>query len=466
LEQVTARLESVEKQLASGSGSSAAPSSGSSSDSQGEDAPAVVAYEALISQHINRLVELSGKLNAPEVVEISHLVLQAANAQRDMIRVASTSKKPNQDTLNNLIQPTSEMMGKISAFRDSKRSSKFFNHLSTLSEGIPALGWVVVEKTPGPHVGEARGSSEFYSNRILKEFKGVDQTQVDWVNAYNGFLKELQAYIKQFHTTGLTWNPRGGDAPSSVPASSSKPSGGAPPPPALPPVFVPEQESGPVQKSDTGALFAQLNSGGDVTKGLKKVTSDMKNKNRTDISSVVPASAIKERETKTPTKSSAPAKPPKISLDGAKWTIEYQVNNKEIIISDTEAKQTCYIFKCSKSVIQIKGKINAIVLDNCDKTAVVFENLVSTCDIVNCNSVEVQATGTVPSISIDKTSGCQLYLGKDALNTEIYSSKSSEMNVLIPPVKEGDDLIEIPIPEQYRTIVKDNKLVTETTSHV
>lgn len=40
--------------------------------------------------------------------------------------------------------------------------------------------------------------------------------------------------------------------------------------------------------------------------------------------------------------------------------------------------------------------------------------------------------GKVPTISIDKTDGCQMYLSPESLDVEIVSSKSSEMNVLVP----------------------------------
>lgn len=48
------------------------------------------------------------------------------------------------------------------------------------------------------------------------------------------------------------------------------------------------------------------------------------------------------------------------------------------------------------------------------------------------NVVLVQVLGKVPTVSIDKTDGCQMYLSEDSLNVEIVSSKSSEMNVLVP----------------------------------
>ena len=38
----------------------------------------------------------------------------------------------------------------------------------------------------------------------------------------------------------------------------------------------------------------------------------------------------------------------------------------------------------------------------------------------------------MPTISIDKTDGCQIYLSEESLAVEIVSSKSSEMNVLVP----------------------------------
>ncbi|GBP75165.1 Adenylyl cyclase-associated protein 1 [Eumeta japonica] len=59
--------------------------------------------------------------------------------------------------------------------------------------------------------------------------------------------------------------------------------------------------------------------------------------------------------------------------------------------------------------------------------------------------------GKVPTVSIDKTDGCQIYLSKESLDVEIVSSKSSEMNVLVP--KDNGDYAEYPIPEQFKTVL-------------
>jgi len=38
----------------------------------------------------------------------------------------------------------------------------------------------------------------------------------------------------------------------------------------------------------------------------------------------------------------------------------------------------------------------------------------------------------VPTVSIDKTDGCMVYLSKESLSTQLVTAKSSEMNILIP----------------------------------
>lgn len=41
---------------------------------------------------------------------------------------------------------------------------------------------------------------------------------------------------------------------------------------------------------------------------------------------------------------------------------EYQEDKNDLVISETELKQVAYIFKCEKSTLQIKGKINSITV--------------------------------------------------------------------------------------------------------
>ena len=51
--------------------------------------------------------------------------------------------------------------------------------------------------------------------------------------------------------------------------------------------------------------------------------------------------------------------------------------------------------------------------------------------------------GTAPTISIDNTAGCQLYLSKDSLQASITTAKSSEINVLVPGAGADSDWVRI-----------------------
>lgn len=61
-----------------------------------------------------------------------------------MFSLAAQAKKPTVDALKTILTPLSLALAKVVEFRDKNRSHPHFNHLSVISEGIPALGWVSV----------------------------------------------------------------------------------------------------------------------------------------------------------------------------------------------------------------------------------------------------------------------------------------------------------------------------------
>jgi len=106
------------------------------------------------------------------------------------------------------------------------------------------------------------------------------------------------------------------------------------------------------------------------------------------------------------------------------------------------------------------------MIDDCKKVGVVFDNAISSLEVVNSRGIDVQCTGRVPNFAIDKSSQVVIYLSKSGLDAEIITSKSDAMNVVIPAPKDGDDPLELPVPEQFKTIIKNGKLVTEAVQHV
>jgi len=465
LESTVARLEAVatrlEKVAAGGGGGGGSAGNASGGD---ELSASVEAFDEFMSTSFKTFQEKSSALGG-EVAQIADITAAAFTAQRNFLVIVSKSKKPDAGTFQGLLGDMSSKIGEIGTFKEKNFRSKQTNHLTGVAEGIPALGWVTMEPKPCPYIKEIIGAAQFYTNRVLKEFNNTDggKPHVEWARSWVTCLNDLQAYVKEHHTTGPAWNPRGGEAKA---AASS-----APPPPPAPSSEslmqdAPAKSSAPAAK---GALFAELNKGGAVTGGLKHVDkSQMTHKNpELRGKSAVPAKAKAAPAKKWGAGGSSDVnKPPVLALNGKKWACEYQKGNKNIVIETEGVNQTLYVFKCTDSVIQVKGKINAITLDGCKKTAIVFDTCVAAFELINCQSVQCQVTGKVETISIDKTDGAQVYLSAESIGASIVTAKSSEMNISVPnPDDPEGDMIELPVPEQFQTKwdPKTKKLVTGPT---
>jgi len=88
------------------------------------------------------------------------------------VQIAASRPAPvNQSEQVSLLAPMSTQIQQIQDFREKNRGSPFFNHLSAISESIPALGWVAVSPTPAPYVKEMNDAGQFYTNRVLKDWK-------------------------------------------------------------------------------------------------------------------------------------------------------------------------------------------------------------------------------------------------------------------------------------------------------
>lgn len=95
----------------------------------------------------------------------------------------------------------------------------------------------------------------------------------------------------------------------------------------------------------------------------------------------------------------------------------------------------------------------------------ILDSLVSSVDVIKCPNFALQILGTVPTVLLDQVDSATLYLSKDSLATEIFTSKSSGINVNLPPEDEEGDYQECPVPEQFRSFIKNGQLVTEIVEH-
>lgn len=100
-------------------------------------------YEDIVSGSFAQYLTLSNKIGG-DVAKHAAIAQKAFAAQLQYIKLAAASALPPQAKQQELLKPTSEHISAIQEFREKNRSSPFFNHLSAISESIPALGWVCV----------------------------------------------------------------------------------------------------------------------------------------------------------------------------------------------------------------------------------------------------------------------------------------------------------------------------------
>lgn len=227
-----------------------------------------------------------------------------------------------------------------------------------------------------------------------------------------------------------------------------------------------------------GAVFDQLNRGESVTSGLKKVdTSQMTHKNPSlragstvsDTRSKSPGPALKPkpasmRQNSTPVATSKPVG--KQELDGNKWIIENWDAPAQPLTIPVSLTQSLLISNCKNTTIILQGKANAVSIDNCPRLQILVENLVSAIDVIKSPNFAVQVTGALPTILLDQVDGASLYLGPASLACEVFTSKCSSINIVLPPAdEERGDSVECPLPEQLRSYVKNGKVVSEIVEH-
>lgn len=108
--------------------------------------------------------------------------------------------------------------------------------------------------------------------------------------------------------------------------------------------------------------------------------------------------------------------------------------------------QSVLISKCNHTTIILKGKANAVTIENTQRLSLVVDSLVSTVDVVKSSNFALQVLGQLPTIMLDQLDGAQVYLSKESIATRIFSSKSSSINVNV--LSADDDYVEIPLPYQ------------------
>ncbi|KAI1130543.1 adenylate cyclase associated N terminal-domain-containing protein [Nemania abortiva] len=484
---------------ASSSASPAAPAAASPAATPEDPLPeSVEEFDNFITRSVDKYVKASDKLGGV-IAEQASKVFDGFKQQRRFLLISTKARKPDisvtadMSVYQELLKPINEALMAVGSIKESNRGSPVFTQLSAVAEGIMVLAWVTVDNKPFKHVEESLGSAQFFGNRVLSEYKEKNPEQVQWIQSFYQIFRDLTEYVKQYFPNGIPWNPKGESAaevaktistsgaaapppppPPPPPGALAPAAGGAPPPPPPPPPFVipPAADAAP-GPSAFGAVFDEINRGGDVTKGLRKVDkSQMTHKNPSlragsTVSDHDPSTRGKSAPGKKPKPESMRVKkPPKKELEGNKWMIENYEKHNEPIEIEVSMSQSVLISKCSHTTIILKGKANAVTIENTQRLSLVVDSLVSTVDIVKSTNFALQVLGQLPTVMLDQVDGAQIYLSKESSSTRIFSSKSSSINVNV--IKgDDDDYVEIPLPYQICSQFDEEKgeMVNEIVEH-
>lgn len=351
----------------------------------------------------------------------------------------------------------------MSAIRSARIDRKFDWHLKAIMEMLACVSWVVMSPPPTPamFVKDTIGASDFWANKVRKEYKGKGEEgekHIKFCDAMKALVLDLSAHLKEYHLSGLAWNPHGKDfseATVGEGGSSSKTAAKSAP-----------TVTKKAPAAAGGGIFSELKKkqtgdGTSAATGLKKVSRDQQTwrkefKKEDDSTAPQPPAVAPAKPAAAAPKfgTKKPLGPPKCEYQdrGCKWIVENQTKDTceggVCKVTVTDPKQQVYIYKCENVTIQITGKLKSVILDGCTKCGVVFEKAISACEVVNCKRVQVQATGFCPSFSIDKTDGIVIHLTNEVVSqTSFVTSKSSEMNVSWPD--DTGEIKEAPIPEQF-----------------
>jgi len=437
------------------------PGSGGGNDDDEDGIPLFVEeYQRIIDNDLKNVVESTKAIGLTESAE---LIDKAFKNNLDFVKRAPKSKKPPmREMLKFLIPGSHAIQYADSARYKGKNVKKFGDHLKAVFELISIVSWVTMSPPNGlpyQHCQSQTGSVDFNLLRVQKNNK--DDLSKNWIKDMKKLAKSIEEYVKQFKKTGLTFNPKGSNfsevsAVTTVSSKSKKEE-------------EEEKKASPSTEKKKigggggmGAVFGQLNKGLGITKGMKKVTSDMKTKNRKDRSGKV---TVKKQQPKNKRKKYGP---PKTKLVGGRWMVENYDDSPDVIqCNDANIKQTVYISMSDNTTIQIKPKVKSIVIDSCIKCRIFVTEVVSAIEMVNCKNCTVIIVKKAPSVQVDKSQSARIILQREAYNNnpDIYTSNVSAMNVEIPGKTDNDDPIEIPVPEQFLTKIDPNT-GNATTQHV
>eukprot|EP00462_Mataza_sp_D1_P000096 CAMPEP_0175089126 /NCGR_PEP_ID=MMETSP0086_2-20121207/621_1 /TAXON_ID=136419 /ORGANISM="Unknown Unknown, Strain D1" /LENGTH=644 /DNA_ID=CAMNT_0016361617 /DNA_START=35 /DNA_END=1969 /DNA_ORIENTATION=+ len=343
----------------------------------------------------------------------------------NVIKATTTSKKPTPEAFMAFLGPIAKSIGDVMALNPMK-SSEWFNHETSFSEGLQSLNWLCMDGLPRPYIVGQGEAADFYLTKILTVGKDKPDAEKAAYRAYVASFKKLieaqAAFAVEFFKTGLTWNPKGG----ALPAVEA-------------PAAAPEEKPKPAISGAAAAIAAaQLSK---AAAGAAKPKPKF----------ALPAKAV-------PTEGKIDrSQQNKIFIERYDAKLQKEPLVVDVGTGEDAQKTGVFIGNCKGPdlCIQIKGKVKNITISNCHQCGIVFDNCITTVEMIGSKRCQVQAVELAGSYVIDKCDRTQLFLADKSVAEKVvaYSAQSTSTNILHTDPT-GEDQEEHAVPDQMMSVFK------------
>ncbi|KAL3907863.1 MAG: hypothetical protein SGILL_008700, partial [Bacillariaceae sp.] len=336
------------------------------------DTAATKAFDKYLNTTVYKFSDTCDDL---EMGDMGQLLVKTFSGMKYVVVLASKSKQPaDMSELASHLTPCTEPIGEI---RKLRLKREFDNHQKAILEMLACVSWVTCRppaQLPAPFVKECIGSSDFWSNRIRKEFKGKDddaaKLQLAFCDNLKKTLEDLASYITEYHKAGLEFNPKGVSLAEAAIRMSDNPLQDA----AVEASRKKDQQANK-KSMDIGNTVKGANMAGLVSE-LANRKSDDGSSAATGLRKQTWRKEFKSEKSKPQPVVVAPAQPKKVQKKkkvglpileyqerGTKWVIENHDKETAKAVSDSglleveisDPKQQVYIYNCEEVTIKVSG---------------------------------------------------------------------------------------------------------------
>lgn len=383
---------------------------GGDDGNESEDYPAVQDYDEKFTSKLKASLEEAKKVD-PELVELTQVAINASNAVRRLILIGQRNAKPTSGN------PFQYLVGATDAglkWVKDHFKTKFVNHSKTLNELMGLLTWPTIGPSAENYVIEMTGSLQCYTNKIVMEFRGKDEKHTKWAQNIVAACKILPEYINDHQKGGIKWNNRGSPAK----LESLAPTGGS-------------AVVAPAASSSAPAVQAK-------------------------VQTTAPKAGAASAQKKTPSVG---------RVGDNRVEVKYYENGQPSL-PPLKIEDIVSFIGCKGSTFEVKGKVKAISLLQCEKCDLIPNDVIGMIELTNSKGIKVWFEGNVKSVSCDKCDSVELYLNQSSKDVTVMSSFSGSVNLEYPDPKDKGNYIESPIPEQIKAhFDSKGKLISEVYVH-